>query len=487
MLIKDLSETAPDYIPREGWVEVSVAEVYLQHHDSTPPGYTDERLFHSDQWGAGGSITEWDLEYINDLERIPLDRITIPEGRPGVDDALDRVTDMVVDYAVEQGISEKRAQHIMDYRAGIYLELGEYIETQLTLARRYYAGKIELKHFSQKLIDAGDHFSRIFDTWGVTEIVPPKLRDYIEGLRYFISPEGDEVRAIGSMDDAVSPDGPDVLTGGTGDATVYDGVGDDVYIFGRDSTVVYAGRGENIYVNGHGGTVVDFTYYPGRIRVDLEKGTAGKSTLYDVHSVVGSPGDDTLLGTDLYSGIDGGDGDDFIRGGEKKDRLVGGDGDDTVKGLYGDDYLYGGNGNDLLRGDGSFDVLRGEGGDDTLFGGEKADTLEGGAGDDVLRGDASGDELIGGPGNDRLTGGPDADTFIFWAREGYDHITDFDPERDVIRLPKHQFSMSDLDFITLDDGDLLIRGPGLRIVLDDGAHLNPSSDWFFFFVDSAVV
>ncbi len=95
-----------------------------------------------------------------------------------------------------------------------------------------------------------------------------------------------------------------------------------------------------------------------------------------VPTLVGTPGDDLLRGTDAV------------------DVLMGLGGDDAVDGLMGADVVCGGAG---------ADTLRGANGDDTLLGGFGVDRVEGGNGDDVL---------VGGPGSDSLTGGRGIDTLV---------------------------------------------------------------------------
>jgi uncharacterized repeat protein (TIGR01451 family) len=110
-------------------------------------------------------------------------------------------------------------------------------------------------------------------------------------------------------------------------------------------------------------------------------------------TIVGTPGDDVLQGTNradvIVTGtgndqvfanggndlvctgagidfVDGGSGSDFVNGGSGPDRLVGGDGGDTLKGKNGRDRLLGGPGNDLLNG------------------GKKRDRCKGGPGRNIL-------------------------------------------------------------------------------------------------------
>ena len=84
--------------------------------------------------------------------------------------------------------------------------------------------------------------------------------------------------------------------------------------------------------------------------------------------IAGSPGNDSLSGTNQVDCI-------FGFGGDDADLLDGGNGNDHVlMGGAGDDTIYGGLGSD---------VLNGESGDDWLSGGAGTDTLHGGSGIDT--------------------------------------------------------------------------------------------------------
>lgn len=115
-------------------------------------------------------------------------------------------------------------------------------------------------------------------------------------------------------------------------------------------------------------------------------------------------------------------GNDVMVGTTEADRMEGGEGNDRINGGAGDDEIYGGVGNDTLTGDAGNDRLFGEDGNDGFYGGGGNDYIDGGNGDDVLFGDGGNDVLIGGAGNDRLNGGTGDDTFIYRAGDGNDVI-----------------------------------------------------------------
>ena len=153
-------------------------------------------------------------------------------------------------------------------------------------------------------------------------------------------------------------------------------------------------------------------------------------------TIVGTAGNDELLGTnqrdviiagagnDVVRGYRGGDvicagsGDDTVYGGGGNDHLFGEGGADSIRGGTGHDQISGGpghdtlhglNGNDQLFGNSGNDTLIGYRGDDTLSGGPGRDVLRGHAGDDILYGRAGADELFGGSDNDFLDGGRGSD------------------------------------------------------------------------------
>ena len=117
--------------------------------------------------------------------------------------------------------------------------------------------------------------------------------------------------------------------------------------------------------------------------------------------IIGTAGDDNLLGTLCADDIDAGDGDDNIDARDGNDRIGAGSGNDHV---------LGGEGHDVMLAGAGADIVFGGSGDDNIFGGEGDDRLFGGLGDDVLFGEAGHDILEGGEGNDALLGGDGEDT-----------------------------------------------------------------------------
>ncbi len=113
-------------------------------------------------------------------------------------------------------------------------------------------------------------------------------------------------------------------------------------------------------------------------------------------TIVGTRGNDRILGTD---------GDDVIVARAGNDRIDGGDGDDVICGGAGNDRIDGGDGDDRILGGAGNDRIDGGAGDDSLSGGPGNDRIDGGSGDDSLSGGPGNDRLDGGRGHDTCTGG----------------------------------------------------------------------------------
>ncbi|MDE0512210.1 MAG: calcium-binding protein [Gammaproteobacteria bacterium] len=99
----------------------------------------------------------------------------------------------------------------------------------------------------------------------------------------------------------------------------------------------------------------------------------------------------------------------------------------------------------------------------TINGTNGNDTLTGTAGADTIDGRGGGDTISGRGGDDTLSGGSGADIFVFQAAggNGFDTITDFDPDTDTFRIES-----GDPDF---GPDDVWYVGPGngdLRVVMD---------------------
>ncbi|NMG58670.1 calcium-binding protein [Geitlerinema sp. P-1104] len=173
-------------------------------------------------------------------------------------------------------------------------------------------------------------------------------------------------------------------------------------------------------------------------------------------AVLGSDGDDEIVGTVDNDIIAGADGADTLSGEDGNNLLAGGDDEDMVMGGDGDDVLAGNAGNDTIMGGGGNNVLYGGQGDDLLIGGD---------GDDVLSGDMGSDTLIGGGGTNQFVLRADT-TLELTGAEAADFIMDFKPG-DGIAIAGSTMSSIELEVQDFNgDGvsDVVIR-------LESGAYL----------------
>ena len=257
----------------------------------------------------------------------------------------------------------------------------------------------------------------------------------------------------------------ETANGGAGNDVIYGGAGNDTLTGGAGVNYLDGGAGAD-ELDGTGGT--SYAVYSDSsdyVNVNLLIGSAAHGdaqgdTLVNIHRVIGSNFNDTLIADNAGDVLEGGGGNDALTGGSGNDSLFGGAGNDTLVGGAGADYLDGGAGADHLdgtggtstaaytdatigvtvnlltpasnTGDAAGDVytnihrVTGSNFADNITGDNSGDVLNGGAGNDVIVGGSGLDTIYGGAGADTLTGGSGADHFNYnSASEGGDTITDF--------------------------------------------------------------
>ncbi len=204
--------------------------------------------------------------------------------------------------------------------------------------------------------------------------------------------------------------------------------------------VVGSDDSDTVDLSSFDGVVVDLdinTPQPGPASQNgvIRAGDGVEIEVDDFENVIGSDGDDLILGNNEFNVLDGGAGNDSIHSFGGADVIIGGEGIDTALFTAGPgvvlDLDEDGNGVAQVNApDGAildqvfgFENINGSnnagspnGGDDVLSGNSGSNTLNGQAGDDVLNGEGGDDILIGGAGND---------TFVFEGEFGNDVIQDF--------------------------------------------------------------
>ncbi|MEM8812605.1 MAG: CHRD domain-containing protein [Pseudomonadota bacterium] len=204
----------------------------------------------------------------------------------------------------------------------------------------------------------------------------------------------------------------------------------------------------------------------------------------DFEHVIGSSGDDLILGNNEFNILDGGAGDDAIHSFGGQDIIIGGSGTDTALFSAGAgvelDLDEDGNGVATVNAPGGatldqvfdFENINGSnnagspnGGNDVLSGNSGVNVLNGQVGDDVLDGEGGDDELIGGLGNDVLiggegddvlTGGEGEDVFVFEDGDGTDTIVDFEVGVDRIQIGDFEPDFSLASQAVQDGADVVI-------------------------------
>jgi Ca2+-binding RTX toxin-like protein len=206
------------------------------------------------------------------------------------------------------------------------------------------------------------------------------------GIDRIFGGAGNDTIVVRDQDAAL---GPELLDGGTGTNTLLAERADlskavlksfttlSVY---ESATLTAAQLGlfSRIQV-AEGGTAALQAASAGTYRLDTR-------TVAGTFHLLGSAGNDTLIGNGASQDLNGNDG---------NDTLYGRAGNDTLNGGAGNDILYGEDGNDILYGGGGIDRLYGGNGNDILYADCAAGSiLDGGAGTNILRGqDLSGLKL----------------------------------------------------------------------------------------------
>jgi Ca2+-binding RTX toxin-like protein len=220
-----------------------------------------------------------------------------------------------------------------------------------------------------------------------------------------------------------SGDGSDTITGSEG---LFGSAKNDDLTGAVGLTLLMGWTGDDVLRGGGIGTQTLAGFMLSGSPVHVATGTAtgeGTDTLVGIAGVVGTPFDDSYLGTagaDLFLGgagadtADGAGGADILVGEDGRDVLIGADGRDTLLGGPGADRLEGGSGEDtasfaLAPSGVTADLTTGvatEGATDTLV---SIENLNGSPYADILSGDDRANRIVAGEGNDAVStrGGDD--------------------------------------------------------------------------------
>ncbi len=167
-----------------------------------------------------------------------------------------------------------------------------------------------------------------------------------------------------------------------------------------------------------------------------------------------------------------------ILGTSGNDNLVGSFEPDVIYGLTGNDTIGGIGETDTLYGNEDDDVINGNQANDLIIGGKGNDLLLGGKGNDQIYGDIGNDTLIGGLGQDILVGGPGIDTFVLPTKGAVssdflaDTILDFQVGVDKIALTDG-LKFSNLMLTTVDN-KTVVKIAGNNQILGVVAGVSPS-------------
>jgi len=284
------------------------------------------------------------------------------------------------------------------------------------------------------------------DVYGFEVVMTGSGNDYLEGDEFFAS---DEILIPGEGDDETVGNGGNDTTAWsncTGPVTIdvatatTTGCGTDTW----DTEMVAgspASNGETIpnRVPATGpvgnGDWLDFSGVGGGVTVDLTGDALVNGDWDLIENVLGTEGDDLLIGNQNGNILNGAGGDDSVNGQGGNDMLIGGQGNDAFTGGGGADAVYFGLSGEGVTVDLSLGFATGEGSDtflplfggvdvEIVFGSNFNDDITGGltgfgsginfrfvgkAGNDLLTGADSNDRLLGGGGNDVMRGGAGLD------------------------------------------------------------------------------
>lgn len=174
--------------------------------------------------------------------------------------------------------------------------------------------------------------------------------------------------------------------------------------------------------------------------------------------LIGTGGNDTLLGGSQEDTLTGLGGDDILDGGSDKDSVDGGEGNDSASGGSSHDTVIGGPGEDTVIGGSGSDVLYGDEDNDTISGGSGSDDINTGTGTHDVNGGSGSDDIVADAGNDTINSGSGSDNVE--ASDGDNYVRGGSGSDDIITGNGNDTvdARSGSDYVSTNEGDDIIDG-----------------------------
>ena len=238
---------------------------------------------------------------------------------------------------------------------------------------------------------------------------------------------GDFTDTIVNIEGVIGSNYQDVLTGDDGVNFFAPGINDSYSSAAQSSTAdkIDGGGGsdwvqfDNLDSSYH----IDADLSAGHVYIYQGSDVSEKNyvELTSIENLIGSDGDDTIIGSTIGANLMGGAGNDSISGGEGYDVIHGGDGDDNLAGGKGNNILDGGEGHDRVdytastssvtfNLDATIANIVHSDGTDTV---SNIEAFQGSDHADTFNGSSHGETFIGGLGNDIIHGGGGIDTLDY--------------------------------------------------------------------------
>ena len=241
----------------------------------------------------------------------------------------------------------------------------------------------------------------------------------------------------------------DVLTGNAGDNVITGRAGDDHIDGGAGADLMIGGPGSDVYVvDNPGDRVVETHRHAGTDLVLASVDVWLKSTHVENATLTGSA-DIRAVGNSLDNLLTGNAGDNILDGGGGDDRMVGGGGDDIYLLRDAGDTVVeaAGQGRDMVKA--YISTVLADNFETLALQGQVAIDGFGNGLDNAIIGNMQANVIGGRGGADTLTGQGGADCFVFDTGPGdaADHVVDFAPGEDSLRLKGSLYGVSAADLL----------------------------------------